>query len=39
MHLNELREKNIAELTQLATEMNIDNPGALKKHEVIFRNS
>ena len=36
MHLNELREKSIGELTQLATEMNIDNPGALKKHEVIF---
>jgi transcription termination factor Rho len=36
MHLNELREKSIGELTQLATEMNIENPGALKKHEVIF---
>jgi len=36
MHLNELREKSIGDLTQLATEMNIDNPGALKKHEVIF---
>ena len=36
MHLNELREKSIGELTQLATDMNIENPGALKKHEVIF---
>ena len=36
MHLNELREKSIGELTQIATEMEIDNPGALKKHEVIF---
>ncbi len=36
MHLNELREKNIEELTKLATEMEIENTGALKRHEVIF---
>ena len=36
MHLNELREKSIEELTQLATEMKIENPGAMKRHEVIF---
>ena len=36
MHLNDLREKSIGDLTQLATEMGVENPGALKKHELIF---
>ena len=36
MHLNDLREKSIEELTQTATEMKVDNPGGLKKHEIIF---
>ena len=36
MHLNDLREKSIEELTQMATEMKVDNPGGLKKHEIIF---
>ena len=36
MHLNDLREKSIEELTQLGTEKGIENPGGLKKHEVIL---
>src|SRR3989339_1637488 len=36
MHLNDLREKEIIELTQMAEKEGIENPGALKKHEVIF---
>ncbi len=36
MHLNELREKSIAELTDLALSLKIENTGGLKKHEVIF---
>lgn len=36
MHLNELREKDIAELTKLAEKAGIENPGAMKRHEVIF---
>ncbi|HLE11961.1 MAG: transcription termination factor Rho [Bdellovibrionales bacterium RIFOXYD12_FULL_39_22] len=36
MHLNDLREKDIVELTQLATDMAVENPGALRRHELIF---
>jgi transcription termination factor Rho len=36
MHLNELREKDIAELTQMAEDIQIENPSNLKKHELIF---
>lgn len=36
MHLNELREKDIAELTTQAEELQIENPSNLKKHELIF---
>ncbi len=36
MHLNDLREKDIVELTQMATDMAVENPGALRRHEVIF---
>lgn len=36
MHLNELREKDIAELTTMAEELQIENPSNLKKHELIF---
>jgi transcription termination factor Rho len=36
MHLNELREKEIAELTTMAEEIQIENPSNLKKHELIF---
>ena len=36
MHLNDLREKSIKELTKTATEMGIENPGGQKKHELIF---
>ena len=36
MHLNELREKDIAELTAMAEELQIENPSNLKKHELIF---
>jgi len=36
MHLNDLREKEIAELTTMAEELQIENPSNLKKHELIF---
>ena len=36
MHLNDLREKGIEELTELADEMKIENPGSLRRHELIF---
>ncbi|MCK5884032.1 MAG: transcription termination factor Rho [Bacteriovoracaceae bacterium] len=36
MHLGELREKTIDELTKFATELKVENPGALKRHELIF---
>lgn len=36
MHLNELREKDIAELTTMAEDLQIENPSNLKKHELIF---
>ena len=36
MHLNDLRTKEINELTQLATEMKVENPGSMRRHEVIF---
>ncbi len=36
MHLNDLREKDIAELTTMAEEIQIENPSNLKKHELIF---
>lgn len=36
MHLNDLREKAINELTKMATEIGIENVGTMKKHEIIF---
>jgi transcription termination factor Rho len=36
MHLNDLREKDIAALTTMAEELQIENPSNLKKHELIF---
>ncbi len=36
MHLDDLREKNIKELTKMATAQEIENAGAMKKHEIIF---
>jgi transcription termination factor Rho len=36
MHLNELREMNIAELTQMARDNEVDNASGMKKHELIF---
>lgn len=36
MHLNDLREKEIKELSKMAEEMQIENPSSMKKHEVIF---
>ena len=36
MHLNDLREKDIKELNQMAEELGVENPGSLKRHEVIF---
>ena len=36
MHLNDLREMEIKNLTKLAEELEIENPGAMKKHELIF---
>ncbi len=32
MHLDDLREKNIKELTKMATKEEIENAGAMKKH-------
>lgn len=36
MHLGELREKAINELSELAEEQRIDNHASMKKHELIF---
>ncbi|MCP4912268.1 MAG: transcription termination factor Rho [Oligoflexia bacterium] len=36
MHLNDLREMEIKELTKLASKLKVENPSAMKKHEVIF---
>jgi transcription termination factor Rho len=36
MHLNDLREKPIKELNVMATEVGIENPASLRKHELIF---
>lgn len=36
MHLNELRELEINELNKKAIDMGIENPGGMKRHEVIF---
>jgi transcription termination factor Rho len=36
MHLNDLREKPILELNQMAIEMGIENPASMRKHELIF---
>lgn len=36
MHLNDLRAMTIEELTNLANDMEVENPGAQKKHELIF---
>jgi transcription termination factor Rho len=36
MHLSEMREKDIEELTKMAEEAQIENPANLTKHELIF---
>ena len=36
MHLNDLREKPIKELNLMASEVGIENPASLRKHELIF---
>jgi transcription termination factor Rho len=36
MHLNDLREMDIEELNKMAIEIEIENPGSMKRHEVIF---
>ena len=36
MHLNELREKEIKELTKMAGKLEIENAASMKKHEIIF---
>ena len=36
MHLNDLREKEIKELTKLTADAGVDNTGGMKKHELIF---
>lgn len=36
MHLNDLREMEIKKLNKMAEEHEVENPGALKRHEVIF---
>ena len=36
MHLNDLREMKIKELNDMAVKLNIENPGGMKKHELIF---
>lgn len=36
MHLNDLRRTDIEELTKMAVSMKIENPAAMKRHEVIF---
>jgi transcription termination factor Rho len=36
MHLNELRVLEIKELNKMAIDMGIENPGGMKRHEVIF---
>ena len=36
MNLNDLREKEIKELNDMALELKIENPGGMKRHEVIF---
>ena len=36
MHLNELREKEIKELTKIAGKLEIENAASMKKHEIIF---
>ena len=36
MHLNDLREMRIKELNEMASKVGVENPGAMKKHEVIF---
>jgi len=36
MHLDDLRMMDIKTLNSMATEMKVENPGAMKRHEVIF---
>lgn len=36
MHLNDLREKEIKELTKMTADAGVDNVGGMKKHELIF---
>ena len=36
MHLNDLREKSMDELSKLAIKNEIDNASGMKKHELIF---
>ena len=36
MHLTKLREKEIKELSKMATKAGVDNAAGMKKHEIIF---
>jgi len=36
MHLNDLREMSITQVTKLATDSGVENASSMKKHEVIF---
>ena len=36
MHLTKLREKEIKELSKMATKAGVDNASSMKKHEIIF---
>jgi transcription termination factor Rho len=36
MHLNDLRQTDISQLNEMATESKIENPGSMRRHEVIF---
>ena len=36
MHLTDLREKDIKQLTEMANKAGIENAGTMKKHEIIF---
>jgi len=36
MHLNDLREKNMEDLINMANSAEIENPGSMKRHEIIF---
>ena len=36
MHLSDLREKEIKELISMATDLKIENPSSMRRHELIF---